>query len=191
MKNPLESLSRPKLASFLGLMLVWSIILLLILQYADRPLRTEAAPKGMVSFQFAGSFTKAQIILDSWGGKAGLYAAFSLGFDYLFMLVYSTTLALGCIGSSRVLKEKKWRLQGMGGTLAWGMWGTALVDGIENLALFMLLLENRSVFLAPLAWGAALIKFSAIMTGAAYCIYGASAGLVTRWQNKHRTATFS
>ncbi len=40
-------------------------------------------------------------ILSSWDVGARLHAAFSLGLDYLFMLVYSCTLALSSLWAGR------------------------------------------------------------------------------------------
>ena len=78
--------------SFLALTLVLMFVLLRI----DVPLQTTAAPKGIVSYELAGSVDGAQRILDSWNPTARLYAAFSLGLDYLYMPAYAIVIGLAC-----------------------------------------------------------------------------------------------
>ncbi len=111
---------------------------------------TTAAPYGIISFELAGSVEKAQQIIDSWDQDARLYAAFSLGFDYLFMLLYSTTIALACLWGGRALQARDIPGYRIGIFLAWGLWLAAVLDGIENIALSLSLLNTPA---APVAAG--------------------------------------
>ena len=85
-----------------------------MLQAVDAPLKTPAAPQGIVSYEFAGTTTAAQRILDSWDAGAKVYAGFSLGLDYLYMPAYALTIGLACAWAARVL--------GPGGG-GWAVWG--------------------------------------------------------------------
>ena len=51
----------------------------------DRPLRTPAAPQGIVSYELAGTLPRAQEILASWGERGRLFAGVGLGLDYLYL----------------------------------------------------------------------------------------------------------
>lgn len=67
---------------------------MILLNIVGQPLITPAAPYGIVSFELAGNVTEASEMLSSWDSDARLHASFSLGFDYVWMLFYSTTIAL-------------------------------------------------------------------------------------------------
>src|SRR5512143_404921 len=95
----------------------------------------------IVEFELAGSVPQAQAIIDAWNETDRIRAGFSLGFDYLYMPVYSTTIALACILAAGVLRRKAWYTVGL--LLAWGLWLAALFDATENLALFTELLGNN------------------------------------------------
>src|SRR5512137_2594630 len=95
----------------------------------------------IVDFELAGSVPKAQAIIDAWNENDRIRAGFSLGFDYLYMPVYSTTIALACVLAAGVLKRQAWRTLGL--LLAWGLWLAAVSDATENLALFTELLGNN------------------------------------------------
>ena len=100
-----------------------------------------AAQPTIVDFELAGSVPKAQAIIDAWNENDRIRAGFSLGFDYLYMPVYSTTIALACVMAAGVLKRRAWHTAGL--LLAWGLWIAAVSDATENLALFNELLGNN------------------------------------------------
>ncbi len=60
-------------------LLALTIVLTVALQAVNAPLKTPAAPQGIVSYEFAGTITAAQSILDSWDAGAKIHAGFSLG----------------------------------------------------------------------------------------------------------------
>src|SRR5512136_1503012 len=95
----------------------------------------------IVDFELAGSVDKADQIMGAWNATDRIRAGFSLGFDYLYMPVYSTTIALACVMAAGVLKRKAWHSIGL--LLAWGLWIAAVSDASENVALFTELLGNN------------------------------------------------
>jgi len=62
-----------------------SLALLLVMHSLDGQLITAASPRGIVSFELSGSIESAAQILKLWGPQGKVYAALSLGFDYLFL----------------------------------------------------------------------------------------------------------
>ena len=86
---------RHRLAVFLPFFAL-TLILSIVLQAVDAPLKTTAAPQGIVSYELAGNVVEAQRILDSWNPTARLYAAFSLGLDTLYMPAYAIAIGLAC-----------------------------------------------------------------------------------------------
>jgi hypothetical protein len=132
----------------------------------------------IVDFELAGSVDKAQAIIDAWNQTDRIRAGFSLGFDYLYLPVYSTTIALACILAAGVLQRKAWRTIGL--LLAWGLWIAAISDAAENLALFTILLGNNAVPYPQVAQICAAIKFGLILAGLLYVIVGVVAKVFVR-----------
>jgi hypothetical protein len=162
--------------SFLALTLALMIALLLI----DVPLQTTAAPKGIVSYELAGSVTAAQRILDSWTPHARLYAAFSLGLDYLYMPAYAIAIGLACAWAAELLGKRRRWLAAIGVGLAWGLMAAALCDATENVALLTMLLSGVREPWPALARGCAAVKFLLVGAGLVYALIGGVAWLVTR-----------
>ncbi|HFB63920.1 MAG TPA: hypothetical protein ENJ60_00125 [Aeromonadales bacterium] len=52
-----------------------TLINIIALQILNTPLKTAAAPAGIVSFELAGQLQQSLIILDSWQGKIATIAA--------------------------------------------------------------------------------------------------------------------
>ena len=106
MKHPLMSAPFRNNRSTFWALFLFTLAVMFCMNLVGEALITTAAPYGIISFELAGSVEKAQQIIDSWDQDARLYAAFSLGFDYLFMVLYSTTIALACLWGGRVLQAR-------------------------------------------------------------------------------------
>ncbi len=151
----------PLLALTLGLFGVFNLL--------DAPLRTDAAPKGIVSFELAGTPAKAESIIQSWDARAKCFSAFGLGLDYLFMPAYALTLSLGVL---MALRKHDGAFSLLGVYLGWGALLAALFDAVENFALWQLL-NGRAFASAPrVAASAATIKFTLILLGLAFALIG-------------------
>lgn len=97
MKDPLAFISESSHKKCFIISLSFTLLLLAIFQALNHPLITSAAPGGIISHQFAWTPEIAQNILSSWEGRVKLFAAFNLGFDFLFMISYAVTLSMGMI----------------------------------------------------------------------------------------------
>jgi hypothetical protein len=171
MRHPYQMLSaRRKLSLFWSLLLA-TLALLLILNQVGDPLVNPDAPYGIVSFEIARTWPTAASIMSSWDFAARLHAAFSLGLDYLFMLVYSSTLALSSLWAGDKLLVLRWPLAGFGVPLAWGSWLAAVFDSVENLALILLLFGQQGYFWPAAAALCAYLKFGLILLGMAYAFF--------------------
>lgn len=159
---------------------VFMLVVMALLNMDLGQLVTDAAPSGIVSFELAGSPEKAAQIIVSWDQRAQLYAAFGLGFDYLFMLTYATTISLACLWARDALREYGRPLALLGALFAGGLWLAAAFDAIENLALSVLLLEAvRSPFPEIARW-CAIFKFTLIFLGLIYAFLGSIVFLISR-----------
>ena len=186
MRHPLEflpvHLRRPFFYTFLFL----TLILFSIFRVLDQPLRTEAAPNGIVSFELAGTPLAARAILDSWKqlslllsstrepspdivNVAYAYAAFGLGLDYLFMPVYSLALAFGTLLAAG---KHVGRVKMLAVVAGYGAFAAALFDAVENYALFRVLLGESQSSDPAIAAFCAIVKFGLLAFGILVCLIG-------------------
>ena len=71
-----------KRVSYSGWLLVLlTLAVMFAMRTLDAPLRTGAAPQGIVSFELAGRLDKTRAVLDSWTPRARIFAGISLGLD--------------------------------------------------------------------------------------------------------------
>jgi hypothetical protein len=162
MPHPLEwipSASR-RLTLFAFLFLTFGLFA--IFRVLDQPLRTPAAPNGIVSFELAGSPAVAQSMLDSWNAQAKQSLAFGLGIDYLFMPAYAIALGLATLLSAG--RHAGW-MKSLGALAGWGALVAALFDAVENFALWRILLGEIILQWTCLATVCAIIKFGLLFVG--------------------------
>jgi hypothetical protein len=165
-------------------LLALTIVLTVALQAVDAPLKTPAAPQGIVSYEFAGTTAAAQSILDSWNAGAKVRAGFSLGLDYLYMSAYALTIGLACVWAARVLGSRKRWVGSLGRVLAFGLGLAALLDATENYALTTMLFSAAADPWPAVARWCATGKFALIIAGLAYVVVGLIFWLMTRRTRK-------
>lgn len=170
MRYPLQAIQANRKWVFWPL-LGTTLFLLVLLNQVGAPLTTPKSPYGIISYEFAGIPENAAAILNSWDANSQLRAAFSLGLDFLFLVLYSTTIGIACIWASEVLLKNRWPLAGVGIPLAWGLWLAALLDTIENVALTHILFNTPNSPWPELAAICALIKFGLIFIGIVYVFF--------------------
>jgi hypothetical protein len=180
MKHPLESIPSISRKPLFWAFLAGTLILFAVFRVLDAPLRTSAAPSGIVSFELAGTPSQAQAVIDSWNvagepvpgmiSRAYSFAAFGLGIDYLFMPLYATALALGILLAAG--RHKGW-FSMLGAWLGWGAYTAALFDAVENYALVRMLLVNEVWSPYPeVAAFCATAKFGLLLLGLFYALVG-------------------
>lgn len=182
MHHPLESIPHSKRKPIFWSLFALTLAMMAILQVVNIPLITPAAPQGIISFELAGSYGTVKWMLASWDASAQKYLAFSLGLDYVFMLLYSTTIALACLWAGEALRANGWPLSRLGVGLAWGQWAAAGLDAVENIALAVILFGSLSFnhHWPELARLCALLKFGLIFLGLVYAFFGLAAYLSHR-----------
>jgi len=136
----------------------------------------------IVDYEFVWNTARATAVLNAWNATAKLQAAFNLGFDFLYMPAYSTTIALACVWGATVARNKFW--QGLGILLAWGLWLAALLDAIENTALITMLLGSVTDPHPMIASVCATGKFSLIVLGLLFSAVSLVIFLVTIKKSK-------
>ncbi len=149
-----------------------TISLMAILNWVSAPLVAPQSPYGMISFELAGSVDRAAGMLDQWDANTRLRAAFSLGLDYLFMLAYPAAIGLACRLAAGVFRNRNYRVHKLENFLIRGQWLAAALDATENIALFLILLGNTSSTAPLTAYWCAIIKFSLVISGIIYALFG-------------------
>jgi hypothetical protein len=164
---------------------VLTVVAMAAEQVTGVPLRTAAAPSGIISFELAGTMSVAQNIIESWGAAGRVYAGLNLGLDFLFIDAYASCISLGCVIIARNLARQSVFFAFIGVVLAWALLLAALLDCIENFALINLLLGSQQGTFAALAQACAIPKFAIVGVGIVYAIIGALAAMIF----KPRTVT--
>lgn len=179
MTHPFESLPlhvrKPIFFTFLFL----TLVLFSVFWVLDQPLRTDAAPNGIVSFELAGNARTAILITDSWKQMSLLlsatgapnpdivnvpyaFAAFGLGLDYLFIPIYALALAFATLLAAQ---KHTGALRSMAVAAGYGAFAAALFDAVENYALFQMLLGAFDTGYPAIAAFCAIVKFSLLVFG--------------------------
>jgi hypothetical protein len=164
MTHPLAFLPPDKRVRWFVPLLIATLVLTFLFRFIG------PAQPTIVDFELAGSVSNAQNIINAWNETDRIRAGFSLGIDYLYMPVYSTTIVLACVLAASALKSKVWHSIGL--LLAWGLWAAAIFDAIENVALFTELLGNNVAPWPQIAQLCATIKFGLILAGLLYVVVG-------------------
>lgn len=169
MNHPLTFFSSTRQKALFLSLLGLTLILFAFFRRLDTPLRTPAAPNGIVSFELAGDIKPAADILASWNAHSQLFAAFGLGLDYLFMPAYALTLSLGILLAAG---RHSGTFAKIGAWLGWGALAAALFDAVENFSLWQLMLGDFQALWPRLAAICATVKFSLLLLGLIYALIG-------------------
>jgi hypothetical protein len=151
---------------------IFTLFLTIALSYVDQPLKNPVAPHGIVSFELAGSIQTARAILDSWNAQARLFAAFSLGIDFLYLTAYPLFIALLIYKLAEKFRKSYYLFYRFGLALALLQPVAGVLDAIENYGLIRLLFGSMNGTFASLAFFAATVKFTLIVTGVLYFAVG-------------------
>lgn len=180
MQHPLEFVSVQHRKRFFLTFVFLTVVMFAILRILDQPLRTDAAPNGIVSFELAGDPVTAKAITDSWqqisrllssvAGKPNpdivntpyLLAAFVLGLDYLFMPLYAFAFAFGTLLVAQ--KHPGW-IRSFAVLAAYGAFAAVLFDAAENYSLMKILLGAYQTSYPAIAAFCASVKFSLLIFG--------------------------
>ncbi|MBX3056001.1 MAG: hypothetical protein KF770_05965 [Anaerolineae bacterium] len=169
MKTPFAFLPAPRRNRWMKIAIVLALGMTLFFNLTGGPLQTAVAPAGIISFEFAGTVANAQAMIESWGEHGRLVAAFGLGLDFLYPLVYASAISLACVWAAERVQPRS-PAASWGIWLAWGAWLAALLDYVENVALVLLLFGSTAVLLPPLAFLCAAIKFTLVIAGILYVL---------------------
>jgi hypothetical protein len=180
LRSPFEWLCVPvQKAAFIAL-LVLTLFVGMCLSVLGKPLNTDPAPHGIISFELAGNLACAQRILASWGDTGKVSAGLNLGLDYLFLVAYSGCISLGCVLAARGFSRRIRSLSVVGLVLGWIQYGAALLDAAENYALIRVLLGSKREIWPVVARWCAIPKFLIVAVGIVFVVVGAIIAMAVR-----------
>ena len=179
-RHPFEWISPSAQKSVFWVLLLVTLFIMATLRVLDVPLKTEIAPSGIVSFEFAGELSLARRMVESWGQRGQIVAGLSLGLDYLFLLAYAGSIGLGCVLIGRSVLERGKQLFSIGVLVAWAVLLAAVLDMFENYALIRVLLGSQREMWPMVAKWCALPKFLLVALGLAYIVIGGVVSLFSR-----------
>ena len=198
-RHPFDWLSTSEQKRAFMALLALTLVVMVSLNALGGPLNTEVAPAGIVSYELAGELSLAQSMVESWGQTGQVYAGLNLGLDYLFLVAYSSSIALGCVLVARSLNKSDAArpgspdpgrkrgfgnplraISGVGVPLAWAQFGAALLDSVENYALIQVLLGSQQASWPAVARWCAIPKFSIVAAGLIYVSVGVILVMVTK-----------
>ena len=162
--NKISKRTEKKLTfSIAYLFLIASIVML----YIDKHLTNDIAPNGIISFELANTLERSQEILDSWTPLAKVFAGIGLGFDFLYLLIYTLFIAIIIHKVNKKLWSKK-AFYKIGELFIWSLLLTAILDAMENICLIKLLTGNAKQHWTSIAYHLASTKFLLILLSLLY-----------------------
>ncbi len=169
MRHPLDFIPATSRKLLFFTFLILTLGLFAVFQILDGPIKTPAAPNGIVSFELAGSSAAARAMINSWDASARLNTAFGLGLDYLFMPVYATAIALAALLAAG---KHPGGYASLGVVAGYGAYVAALFDAVENYALWQILTGDVASAWSSVAAICAAIKFIFFIGGVLYGLVG-------------------
>jgi hypothetical protein len=141
-----------------------------ILYWIDGGIGVSTSPCGIVFFQFCGFRSSCGATLDQWGAKGQQLAMLSLGFDYLFLFLYSLLLHNALLRTSELIIDKP-DFKKKTIRLAYGSFAAGVADAVENFCLIQVILSGSDGNYGFLAGVFASIKFLVLICGIVLYIY--------------------
>jgi len=141
------------------------------MRFFDIPLKNDICENGIISFELAKDLSVSKDIMDSWNERSKMSASFSMGLDFLFLLVYSSFIGLLIFRILNKLRKGQFFYK-LGKILIYAIFLAALFDVIENIALIKLLLGDHNQIWPSMAYYFAVIKFSIVLLCVIYLIIG-------------------
>lgn len=157
------------------------VVLLIVLLALTAWLATRAGGEGLgrkgipgiVALEFAGTSTKAEAIVKTWASHRLVEAAITgVRWDYLFILAYSTLLALTCVMATGPVNRCGLPGTGFGIPLAWLQTVAGALDAVENVGLFQMLRGDHAAPVPLVTQWCATLKFAFVIAGAAFALLG-------------------
>ena len=174
--HPWAGWSTRRLLQLLLVFGITTIVISALFSQWDQALRHPNAPYGIISLEMAGTVSATEAVIGPWSDTVRRMAIRITLVDYIYMIAYSSCLALLCLLTGR-WAEKAYSAEaasaakagrGRASThfwahLAWLPWIAAGFDAIENAATLFILMSPLRTPWPQLMTSAAVIKFMLLL----------------------------
>lgn len=167
--SPFSQLSKKAEKKITFFLIFSTIIVGFFMIVLDSFLTNETCKHGIISFELTNNLASSKAIINSWNTQSKISAGISLGLDFLFLILYSSLIAI----LIHKLNKKLWinrSFYSIGVVIIFGQFLAGIFDAIENIGLIQLLLGNLSQFWVSLAYYFAFTKFIIIGISFLYII---------------------
>ncbi|WP_430410576.1 hypothetical protein [Kordia sp.] len=171
--SPFKKLSNASEKKLLILAIATFLLAATCMIQFDVLLKNDLAPFGIISFELAKTLDHSAQILASWQATEGAMqsAAWSLWFDYVFIITYTFLLCLLIHRTARIVWTNQESLgYRLGIVLLRMVIFAAFLDMVENFALLQLFYGDLQSHWSSLAFATATLKFIQIIFGILYVI---------------------
>ena len=173
MQHPFERVPIDKRQRIFLPMLAATVFIFVIWVLTVSPMSNAKAPLSVSSFGMAGSLANAREMIDSWDERARLIGTFGIGFDFLQLVVYSTTFAMACAWLAQKFRSvNRFGLSFWGFSIAWGQWLAVLFGTVQNYVMMSLLLGSGGDIGLKISFWATLFKLILLTLGPVYAAFG-------------------
>ena len=131
-------------------------------------------PTNIVQFELAKSVEAAQQIIREWGAEGISKARLSIYLDFVFVLLYAWSIALGCKVSAAFSVNQN--LIKAGSFFSSVIWFAGSCDIIENVAMLFTLSEMNELTVS-MAFYFAIFKFTIVVLALILIIFSFGVGL--------------
>lgn len=143
---------------------------------STRRMRATGGPD-IVPFELAGSRPRVDEILERWGAEGRAAARQNLLLDQVWLLTYSTSMALSAAEAGRAFGARGWHwTASVSGVMGWAPYVAAALDAVENTSLLALVDGSPSTRLPVVAARAARVKFALVALSLPYGLAGLAVG---------------
>ncbi len=150
-----------------------TIAMMVVMVKIGAPLKTDAAPSGILNLEFAYNTTKTTPIINSWISTPGTdniaVAKINTYWDFLFLFFYSGFLFLTC---KKIAVYMNGGLAKAGNFIAKGTLLAGFLDVLENTGMLLTLNDQGSstiafctTFFSVIKWGLVIIALLYVLTG--------------------------
>jgi hypothetical protein len=137
MDAPFLSLFQDAYLWFMPILSVAYVTAMMQLRIVEEHLHRPILRNPIVDWQMAGTNERLTAIKNAWGTSGRTQAAFTLFWDYGFLVAYGFGLALACSIGAAAFADFGWEcVAAAASVIAWGALVAAVLDAIENLLLF-------------------------------------------------------
>lgn len=139
-------------------------------------------PTNIIEFEFARTPEKVIKIFMDWGGGGVEKAKMSILLDFVFLILYSWAISLGCKVAASFVNTSV--ISKIGLQLSRIIWIAGVCDLVENVSL-LFVIHNLNATLLELAYWTAGIKFTIVIVTLLFILVAACIGLMQKLLRVH------